>query len=97
MFGGTGADREAALSYAAMCLAALPDGAEAAEVACTAHVVIAWMALARQLTVEQRSAMMMNPAVGEVRLDSEAASSLVRRLGNFAIARSDAETAITHS
>jgi hypothetical protein len=96
MFGGTGADREAALSYAAMCLAALPDGAEAAEVACTAHVVIAWMALARQLTVEQRSAMMMNPAVGEVRLDSEAASSLVRRLGNFAIARSDAETAITH-
>ncbi|MGH3155706.1 MAG: hypothetical protein ACRDNF_03880, partial [Streptosporangiaceae bacterium] len=95
-FGGTGADRDAALSYAAMCLAASSDGAEADDVACAAHVVIAWMTLARQFTAEQRSAMMMTPAVEEARRDSEAAASLLKRLEDFGIARGDAETAITH-
>ena len=105
LFGGSGADREAALEFARMCLTAtadrgLDDGGVddggVADVAGAGHVVIAWMTLTRQLTVAQRSAMAMHADVEAARSDTQAATALLGRLGNYEIAPADAATAITH-
>ena len=95
LHGGTEADRDAALAFARMCLAA-PDDGGADDVAGTGHVVIAWMALTRQLTPAQRSAMAMSAEVTAARTDAQAAASLLQRLGKYEIAPADAATAITH-
>jgi len=100
LFGGSGADREAALAFARMCLTAAAEGGAddggADDVAGAGHVVIAWMTLTRQLTVAQRSAMAMGPDIEAARFDTQAATALVGELGNYEIAPADAATAITH-
>ena len=100
LFGGSGADREAALEFARTCLTAAADGGPddggTDDVAGAGHVVIAWMTLTRQLTVAQRSAMAMRPDVEVARSDTQAATALLGELGKYEIAPADAMTAITH-
>lgn len=90
LFGGSDADREAALEFAGLCLTAADD------VAGAGHAVIAWMMLTRQLTVAQRSAMAMRPDAEAARADPQAATALLGELGQYEIAPADAATAITH-
>lgn len=103
LFGGPGADREAALELAGKCLTpaagAEDDGADNAgmdDVAGAGHVVIAWMALTRQLTVAQRSTMAKLPDVEAARSDPQAGPALLDELGTYEIAPADTATAIEH-
>jgi hypothetical protein len=89
-FGGTEDDRDAALGYA---MSLLENAGEAAD---TGHLVIAWIALSRQLTSAQRSGMLRYAEVEAARLDGAAAASLMADLGSVEISSVDAETAIDH-
>jgi tetratricopeptide (TPR) repeat protein len=95
-FGGPQADRDAALAHAAACLAEPAGDSVADDAASTGHLVIAWMALARQLTSEQRSTMLRRADVESARRDGAAAASLMAELGRVEISLADAETAIGH-
>jgi tetratricopeptide (TPR) repeat protein len=93
MFGGTGTDRDDAAAYAAACLSQRD---EPDEPATTAHLVLAWVALTRQHTPEQRSSMLMRAEIEAARTDAEASARLLARLGEAEISRADAEIAVDH-
>ena len=97
-FGGTDADREVAEAYATATLAsrrpAVPG--EPDDPAATAHVLLAWIALTRQHTAEQRSTMLRQAEVEAARLDGEAAARMLATFGEVRISPADAETAIGH-
>lgn len=97
-FGGTGADREAAEAYATATLAsrgpAVPG--EPDDPAATAHVLLAWIALTRQHTAEQRSTLLRQAEMEAARVDGEAAARILAAFGEVRISPADAETAIGH-
>lgn len=104
-YDGPAADREAALDYAAQVIQPEarhildpavddPDAVDEPAVGC--HLVIAWMALTRQLTSAQRSAMLRRADLAAARLDGTAAAALLAELGTMEISLADAETAIGH-
>ena len=98
-FGGADADRDAAEGYAAETLADPGRPAEADEPdepAATAHLVLAWMALVRQYTAEQRSMMLRQAEVEVARFSAEGAAALLAAHGVPQISATDAETAIGH-
>ena len=92
-FGGSDEHRTAALAHAEAGLAAR-GAAEDATAAC--HIVIAWMALTRQLTGEQRSEILARPKIGAVRGGGPEAAAILADLGRMEIAVSDAEIALGH-
>lgn len=92
-FGGTDADRDAAEEYAAATLAGPGDPGE---LAATAHLMLAWTALTRQQTAEQRSTMLRQAEIEAARSDAEATTRLLRAFGEPRISAADAETAIGH-
>jgi hypothetical protein len=91
--GGTQDDRDAALSCAAQCLAS-SDAADHWVARC--HLVIAWMALTRQLTSTQRSVMLGKPDLEAVRHGGAEAAALLAALGSMEVAVADAQTALRH-
>ena len=92
-FGGTDADRDAAEAYAAATLAGAD---EPDEPAATAHLMLAWTALTRQQTAEQRSTMLRQAEIEAARFDAEAGARLLTAYGEPRISAADAETAIGH-
>jgi hypothetical protein len=98
MYGGTGADREAGLVSARTCLAVPgnPGDSDVDDLASTGHVVIAWMALTRQLTVDQRSAMVLQANVDAARSSAAAVAARLTELGQLEITVDDAATALRH-
>ena len=92
-FAGTDADRDAAEAYAS---ATLAGGDEPDEPAATAHLVLAWTALTRRQTAEQRSTMLRQAEIEAARVDAEAAAKLLTAYGELRVAAADAETAISH-
>jgi tetratricopeptide (TPR) repeat protein len=92
-FGGTDDDRDAAEAYAT---ATLAGPSEPDEPSATAHLMLAWTALTRQQTAEQRSTMLRQTEIETARLDAEAAAKLLTAYGEPRIAAADAETAISH-
>lgn len=92
-FGGTAADRDAAEAHAARVLAA---PGEPDEPATTAHLVLAWTALTRKHTPQQRSSMLAQPDMQAVRFDRTAAARVLGSLGEVQIPAADAESALGH-
>jgi CHAT domain len=95
-FGGTEADRETALGHAAACLAlpAADDGPDSEGGTC--HVVIAWLALARQFDVAHRSMLPRWSEFEASRSDGAAAARLMAEFGEVRISADDAQTALDH-
>jgi hypothetical protein len=94
-FAGTDADRDAAEAYATAVLAdAAP--AEPDDSTATAHVMLAWTALTRQHTAEQRSTMLKQAEIEAARFDAEAAVRVLAAFGEARISPADAETALGH-
>jgi hypothetical protein len=94
--GGTEDDREVAIEYAQACTADSGGGIPEAEAAAAGHYVLAWLALARQLTPAQRSGLWRRADMESARSDRQAAQALLSGLGAVRISREDAETAIAH-
>ncbi|MGD0602834.1 MAG: CHAT domain-containing protein [Streptosporangiaceae bacterium] len=92
-FEGSPEDRDAALRYATEGLASA--GADAGQ-ADTCHLVIAWMALTRQLTSAQRAVVRTGPSVEQVRRDGAKAAEMLAALGRVEISPDDVETALSH-
>jgi hypothetical protein len=95
-FGGAGTDRDAAEAYAAETLAGPGQPAGPDEPAARAHLVLAWMALARQYTPKQRSIMLEQAEIEAAKFGPEAAAGLLAAYGVPQISAADAETAIGH-
>lgn len=96
-FEGTDADRDAAQVYATGILGVpdQPDGPD--DAAAAAHLMLAWIALTRQYTAEQRSVMRKQAQVEAARFDAEAAAAgLLEAFGKPRISPADAEVAISH-
>ncbi len=92
-FNGTEDHRAAALSHAAACLASV-DPAD--DTAARCHVIIAWMTLTRQLTGEQRSAMLRRGEIEAARRGGPGAAAMLAAFGTMEIALPDAQTALSH-
>jgi tetratricopeptide (TPR) repeat protein len=92
-FAGTDADRDAAEAYAAATLAGADEPDEPAS---AAHLMLAWTALTRQQTAEQRSTMLRQAEIEAARVDAEAAARLLTAYGELQVSAADAETAIGH-
>ena len=96
-FGGGDADRDAAEKYATATLASGgPAPGEPDDPAATAHVLLAWTALTRQHSAEQRSTMLRQAEMEAARVDCEAAARILAAFGEVRISPADAETAIGH-
>lgn len=95
-FGGTDADRDAAKEYATATLAEPEQPEEPDDSATTAHLMLAWMALTRQHTAEQRSTMLKRTELEAARLDAEAGIRLLAAFGEVRISSADAQIAIGH-
>ena len=92
-YSGTQDHRRAALALAAECLAS-PDASQDAIAGC--HVIVAWMILSRQMTSEQRSAMLRQPEMEAARRGEADAAVMAAEMGDAHIDPSDAETALSH-
>lgn len=89
-FGGTQADRAAGIAYAGECLASPGEDAD------IGHFALAWMALTRQFSTGQRSAMYRQSQISATLQDSAAASAYLAEMGDFVLSSDDAATALTH-
>jgi hypothetical protein len=94
-FGGPDADRDAAEKHALATLAE-PGQPDLDEPAATAHLVLAWTALTRQHTAEQRSTMLQQAEVEAARFDADAAARVLGAYRETRISAADAEIAIGH-
>lgn len=101
-FGGTEADREAAVAHAEASLAGDRPGERPGErtgsdeVNDSGHVILAWMALERQFTAVQRTVLSRQKEVDASRLDGAVATSLLAELGLAEISAADVDTTISH-
>lgn len=89
-FGGNEADRAAAIGYARECVTTPGEAAD------LGHVMLAWMAIARQFSTEQRSVIGRSAQITAALSDGQAAASLRAELGDLSISRDDATIARTH-
>ena len=89
-FAGTEADRAAAIGHATECVRMPGDAAD------MGHFVLAWMAIARQLSPEQRSLVNRWPQIAAAQHDGTAATSLAAELGAFSYSGDDATAALVH-
>lgn len=92
-FAGTEEDRRSALALAAEVLV-WPGAADDAMAGC--HLVTAWMTLTRQMTAEQRSAMLTRSGIDAVRRGEPEDIARVTAMGEISIDPSDAEAALVH-
>ena len=92
-FGGTDADRDAAEEYAT---ATLARPGEPDEPAATAHLMLAWLALTRQHTAQQRSSLLKQAELEAARSDAEGTARLLSAFGEPRVSAADAEVAIGH-
>lgn len=90
---GTEEDRRSALALAAEVLV-WPGAADDAMAGC--HLVTAWMTLTRQMTAEQRSAMLDRFDIDAMRRGGPEDVARVTALGEISIDPSDAEAALVH-
>jgi hypothetical protein len=90
---GTQDHRMAALALAAEVLAA--PGAAPGAVA-GAHLVLGWMTLARQMTSDQRSGMLMQPEMEAARRGEPGATAMITAMGEVQIDLAAAETGLSH-
>ena len=91
-YGGTQDHRLAGLALAAECLAV--PGATEDEIA-SCHVIVAWLALTRQMASEQRTLRRQGELDAARRGEGDAAA-LIAELGDVRIDPSDAQTALRH-
>lgn len=92
-FGGSEDHRAAAVGHASAGLES-PSAAETVIAAC--HIVVAWMALTRQLTAGQRSSMLRRSDIETARRGGPEAAAMLAGLGTVEIAVGDAEAALGH-
>ena len=91
-YGGTQDHRLAGLALAADCLAA-PDATDDETAGC--HVIVAWLALTRQMNSDQRTLQRQGELDAARRGDGDAAA-LIAALGEVRIDLRDAQTALRH-